>query len=295
MKSRMLVKVIVGAMVLIGVCAAGYLFYDRGRPAPIPVKQKLYEGVTYRRVVQWIPRPMIAHVLVIDTKTKGMEFLVTPPDSEGENPLKARTTSQFLDEFGLQIAVNGDGFSPWWSRSPADYYPRVGDLVTPLGFAASKGKVYSAGMETNTGVEPTLYISRRNALTFNNQPNNVYSAISGGRMLVLKGEAVPDLDNQALEPQTAIGINRNGRYLYVVVVDGRQPLYSNGITFAKLADLLIKQGAYVAMSLDGGGSSTIVIEGKDGEPVILNSPIDNYIPGRERPVGNHLGIYLERK
>ena len=236
---------------------------------------------------------MIGHVLVVDTKEKGIEFLVTPPDSEGENPLKARTTSQFLVEFGLQIAVNGDGFSPWWSRSPADYYPHVGDPVTPLGFAASNGKVYSTGVETNTGVEPTLYISRRNALTFNNPPNNVYSAISGGRMLVLKGEAAPDLDNQALEPQTAIGINRNGRYLYIVVVDGRQPLYSNGITFAKLADLLIKQGAYVAMSLDGGGSSTMVIEGRNGEPVILNSPIDNYIPGRERPVGNHLGIYIK--
>ena len=289
----MLIRVTVGAMLVIGVCAAGYLFYDRGRPAPIPVKQKLYEGVTYRRLVQWIPRPMIAHVLVIDTKTKGIEFLVTPPDSDGENPLQARTTSQFLDEYGLQIAVNGDGFSPWWSRSPADYYPHAGDPVTPLGFAASRGKVYSIGVETNTGIEPTLYISRRNALTFNNRPNNVYSAISGGRMLVLKGEVVPDLDNQALEPQTAIGINRNGRYLYIVVVDGRQPLYSNGITFAKLAELLLKQGAYVAMSLDGGGSSTMVIEGKNGELVILNSPIDNYIPGRERPVANHLGIYIK--
>jgi len=293
MKSRMLIRVTVGAMLVIGVCAAGYLFYDRGRPAPIPMKQKLYEGVIYRRVVQWIPRLMIAHVLVVDTKTKGIEFLVTPPDLEGENPLKARTTSQFLDEFGLQIAVNGDGFSPWWSRSPADYYPHVGDPVTPLGFAASNGKVYSSGIETAIGVEPTLYVSRRNALAFNNPPNNVYSAISGGRMLVLKGEAVPDLDNQAREPQTAIGINRNGRYLYIVVVDGRQPLYSNGITFAKLAALLIKQGAYVAMSLDGGGSSTMVIEGKNGEPLILNSPIDNYIPGRERPVGNHLGIYIK--
>jgi len=47
------------------------------------------------------------------------------------------------------------------------------------------------------------------------------------------------------------------------------------------------------MSLDGGGSSTVVIEGKDGKPEILNSPIDIYIPGRERPVGNHLGIYVK--
>ena len=60
----------------------------------------------------------------------------------------------------------------------------------------------------------------------------------------------------------------------------------------KLAELLILQGANIAMSLDGGGSSTMVIEGKNGEPVILNSPIDNYIPGRERPVANHLGIFI---
>jgi len=52
-------------------------------------------------------------------------------------------------------------------------------------------------------------------------------------------------------------------------------------------------GAFYAMSLDGGGSSTMVIEGEDGAPVILNSPIDSYIPLRERPVANHLGIYVK--
>jgi exopolysaccharide biosynthesis protein len=114
-------------------------------------------------------------------------------------------------------------------------------------------------------------------------------------MLVLKGEVAPDLDDGQIHPRTAIGINRNGRYFYILVVDGRQPFYSAGATFVDLAELLIKQGAYIAMSLDGGGSSTVVIEGKDGEPVILNSPIDNYIPGRERPVGTHLGIYVEKK
>jgi exopolysaccharide biosynthesis protein len=61
-----------------------------------------------------------------------------------------------------------------------------------------------------------------------------------------------------------------------------------------LAELLKAQGAYYAMSLDGGGSSTLVTEDNDGKPRILNSPIDNYIPGRERPVGNHLGIYLNK-
>ena len=274
-----------------GLCIGGYALYDRGRPVPIPMKQKLYDGVTYRRVIQVIPRPMIAHVLTVDTKTKGIEFLVTPPDSGGETPLNARTTSQFLKEFNVQIAVNGSGFSPWWSHSPADYYPHVGDPIAPLGFTASNGKTYWIGDESE-GIEPTLYISRKNVLSFNNPPNKIYNAISGDRMLVQKGELVSDLDNADLDPRTAIGISRTGRYLYILVVDGRQPLYSEGATFVDLGRLLIKQGAYLGMSLDGGGSSTMVIKGEDGKPLILNSPIDNYIPGRERPVGTHLGIYI---
>ncbi len=291
MKSKA-VRTISLISIAVVLCIGAYLLYDRGRPAPVPMKQKLYEGVTYRRVVRFFPRPMIAHVLIIDTKVKGIDFLVTPPDSAGEKPLKARTTSQFLEDFNLQIAINGDKFLPWWSHSPVDYYPHVGDSVAPLGFTASNGKTYWVGNNTE-GTEPTLYISRRNVLGFNNQPNKVYNAISGDRMLVTKGEVDPTLNDKDLEPRTAIGINRNGRYLILIVVDGRQPFYSDGATFADLGQLLLVQGAYMGMSLDGGGSSTMVIEGDDGKPMILNSPIDNYIPGRERPVGNHLGVYVK--
>jgi len=269
--------------------------YDRGRPAPVPMKQKLSEGVIYRRIVHVFPRPMIAHVIEIDTKEKGIRFLVTPPDSQGQQPLNARTTSEFLEDFNVQIAVNGDGFYPWWSRSPADYYPHTGDPVTPMGFSASNGDVYWNGENPDDiGLEPTVYISRRNALSFNVRPDKVYNAISGDRMLLQKGEITAGLDDNELDPRTAIGINRNGRYLYIVVVDGRQPFYSQGATFQELAELLKSQGAVVAMSLDGGGSSALVIEGSDGLPRLLNSPIDNYIPGRERPVGNHLGVFIEK-
>lgn len=291
MQTRTWAWFLIATLLVTGLCVGGYLFYDRGRPAPVPIKQTLYEGVTYRRVVQYLPRPMIAHVLTIDTKAKGIEFLVTPPDSEGSTPLRARTTSQFLEEFGVQVAVNGGGFSPWWSRGPADYYPHVGDPVAPTGFTASNGDVYWTESATE-GVPPVLFISRRNALSFNRKPNRVHSAISGDRMLLLKGEIVPDLDHTEREPRTALGINRNGRYLYLVVVDGRQPFYSEGATFVELAQLLLDHGAYQAMSLDGGGSSTLVIEGEDGQPVILNSPIDHYIPGTERPVGTHLGVFV---
>lgn len=48
------------------------------------------------------------------------------------------------------------------------------------------------------------------------------------------------------------------------------------------------------MNLDGGGSTTLVMEGDNGQPVLLNSPIDSRIPGRERAVANHLGIFASK-
>jgi len=286
-------RALIVLLVLVGLVLGGYAIYNGDRPAPVPLKQTLFDGVTYRRIVRYVPRFAIAHVLIIDTRVKGTYLFVTPPDHAEGPPLDARTTSQFLQEFGVQIAVNGDGFTPWWSRTPLDYYPHVGDPVTPNGYSASGGTIYARGDQDPTP-EPTLFISRRNALSFNKIPGRVYYAISGDYMLVQQGRPVTGLDDSVTNPRTAIGASANGRWLYLVVVDGRQPFYSEGMTFAELADLLDGLGAANAMSLDGGGSSTLVIQGEDGQPRILNSPIDHYIPGTERAVANHLGIYLRK-
>jgi exopolysaccharide biosynthesis protein len=276
-------------LLLIGI----YFLFTLGRPAPVATKYELYEGVTYRRIVKYLPHAMIAHVIIIDRKIADPKFFVTPADDIEDGVLAARTTSQFLEEFNVQIAINGDGFFPWWSRSLVDYYPHVGEPVTPNGFTASAGNIYYDGLG-DPRAEPILYFSKRNELSFNRQPNKIFHAIAGDRMLILGGEIVPDLDDEVLHPRTAIGVNRNGRYIYLVVVDGRQPFYSTGATFQELAELLKDLGSHYAMALDGGGSSTLVVENKNGESEVLNSPIDSYIPGRERPVANHVGVYVTK-
>jgi len=278
------------ALLLVGLCATGLWSYAQGRPLPVPAREQLFPGIEYTRAIRWQPRPLVTHVVTIDMRTPGLRFLVTPADDRGsDTPLRARKTTEFLQEFDVQIAINGDGFSPWWSRSPADYYPHSGDPVRPRGDAASRGRVYWSTSEAF----PTLYINSRDHLSFD-APARPYNALSGETMLVMGGQALPDLDHVQLHPRTAIGYSRNGRYLYLVVADGRQPLYSEGMTLADLADLMLSLGAQYAMNLDGGGSSALVVEGGDGEPRILNSPIDSYVPGRERPVANHLGISVRR-
>ena len=121
-----------------------------------------------------------------------------------------------------------------------------------------------------------------------------FNAVSGDRIVVKKGVTVKNLAAQTPNPRTAIGVNRNGRWLILMVVDGRQQGYSEGVTFPELAELLISYGVYTGVNMDGGGSSTMIIKGVDGDARILNSPIDQNVPGKERAVANHLGLYIKK-
>lgn len=258
--------------------------------SPALAKQSVLRGVTYNRNERTTPRKVVSHVLVLDLRTTGLRFLVTPPIRTTLPPLCTRTTSGFLADQGLQIAINGDGFyylDPA-RYNPQEYCPDGGDPVRLVGYAVSLGTEYSP----KEPGRPILYINQNNQISFNELKGKLYNAISGDRMLVVKGKRVAGLEADRFDPRTAVGLNQNGRYFILAVVDGRE--FSEGMNFPELADLMLSHGAYTAMSLDGGGSSTMVIEGVDGQPRVLNTLIDEGIPGRERAVANHLGIFIRK-
>ena len=86
---------------------------------------------------------------------------------------------------------------------------------------------------------------------------------------------------EARHPRTAVGHSRDGKRLWIVVVDGRTTA-SVGMTLIELADAMRRMGAWQAMNFDGGGSTTMVIDG-----AVVNTPSD---PAGEREVGNALLI-----
>jgi endonuclease/exonuclease/phosphatase family metal-dependent hydrolase len=80
-------------------------------------------------------------------------------------------------------------------------------------------------------------------------------------------------------PRTAVGISRDNSTLYLMTVDGRRES-DGGMTLPELAQVMIDLGSYEAMNFDGGGSTTMVVEGK-----VVNRPSD---AAGERPVGSAL-------
>jgi exopolysaccharide biosynthesis protein len=78
-------------------------------------------------------------------------------------------------------------------------------------------------------------------------------------------------------PRTAVATLRDGRVL-LMVVDGRQPSLSIGMSLDEVARFLIELGAVEAINMDGGGSTTMVVQG-----AIVNRPSD---PTGERPVSD---------
>ena len=92
-----------------------------------------------------------------------------------------------------------------------------------------------------------------------------------------------------MEPRTAIGVSQDGKEVYLMVVDGRNFYYSNGADLLDLMNLMSACGAYDALNLDGGGSSTFIArDGAEGELKLLNWPTDQ--GGVMRKVATGLAI-----
>jgi hypothetical protein len=273
----------------------GFFFWRDHRPQPENTQVELFGGVTYIRDVRQQPRPLIIHMVQIDLDTPGLSFFVTPSDPVNGHEVRAQTTSHFLTAHDLQLAINGDFFWPWWYHTLFDYYPHDNDPTDVNGFAASNSDVYSE--EKPDDPRPTLYLSQDNRAGIDQPIGAVYNAISGLPLIVEDGrisdQIKPDEYYAGLHPRSAVGLDRERKTLLLFIVDGRQPNYSEGVTLPELAQIAIEYGADIALNLDGGGSSTLAIEDAQGRPQILNSPIHASIPGVERPVGNHLGVWVK--
>jgi hypothetical protein len=204
------------------------------------------------------------------TRVRGRLMLYTPrfgPDSD-------------MADTGVEWQLAGSPLRVTTRRPNAGRTP-IPENGVVLSFG---GTVLPTGLEhLDSGQEVSIRTQFRTLLgSTPEQWVEAQDIVSGAGLLVHHGKRVADWSAEQLRPgfdterhpRTMIGATR-GSSVWLVTVDGRNPSLSLGMTFAELTRLADKLNLVSALNLDGGGSTTMVVNGK-----IVNHPSDATGPRR---------------
>jgi len=245
----------------------------------------------------------------IDLNDPDVKLLTTPPASSSAADSRETltlTVPDFLKHNNLQIAAD----SNFYSANPGGSDPSSeGVSCEVFGLQISAGAVVSAADSQNRYASILFTTNNRPILAFNNRSpgtntTGIYTAITGYYPIVANGvnvgaasiNAYPDSFIHQTQPRTAYGISRDGRYLYMMTIDGRQgPMdgagdYSDGALDSETAYWIMQFGAWNAINMDGGGSTALYMADSTGIPVVLNHSSYLAAYGHERYIGSHLGV-----
>jgi Phosphodiester glycosidase len=268
--------------------------------------RELAPGLRYIRISEAMPRKMVVHGIQADSQVPGFRLHTTPRKDdwiEGKEETTRQTTRNFMRRCRdkgepLIIAINADAFSPW----PA---PFAEESPTDIqGLAITDGAIVSLGNNS-----PSLLVDNAGKLQIaqassaKDVPSGISMAVSGFGMCLVDGQVADSGDD--IHPRTAIGLSKDDRYLFLVVIDGRQP-DSAGATVSEVGNWLKRMGAHNGINMDGGGSSTLAYWNSEIQTTdkseLLNRPVGNgkdlsVLPAflfspTERANGNNLGISI---
>jgi hypothetical protein len=231
---------------------------------------------------------------VIDLADPRLLIRVTAPLS----PLQSheatlQTTLAWHNQLGNVLSVN------------ANYYGAITSTTADvIGLSKSDGVLVSPVRQFGAAPDPALVISPGRVATIGNittaQAAAAQWGIAGvgpsstdtvpGTLLVTDGVntgATARVEPLVRNPRTLVGTNQAGTQLYLAVIDGRQPSWSVGMTLPEAANVMLGMGAWRAINLDGGGSSSFV-HTPIGGATVQNRPSG----GSHRAVANHLGFAI---
>lgn len=246
-----------------------------------PTELTIAPGIRYERRAIDEPRRQVVHLAFVDLDDPCLVLDTTRPADDGE--VLAETGTEFVQRSGANLAVNVAFFYPIEEYPHWDSYPTSGDPITAIGPVVVDGRTHGR-LDGAWGVGLGVRAGRgwAGALV-----DDTDFAVPGRDRLIVDGRSVA-APSEAY-PRTVAGIDTDTNRLILLVADGKQPGYAEGMTYGEVADLLLELGVDEAVEFDGGGSSVMVANLGD-QIEVLSRPSHQRIPGRERPVATHLGI-----
>ncbi|RLE21853.1 MAG: hypothetical protein DRJ65_15100, partial [Acidobacteria bacterium] len=197
-------------------------------------------------------------------------------------PRKASEIVLFTPEFHrTTLTTSGGAEVVIHDRRITDIHQGEGSTEIPCG-----GVVVSIGGERVQEVAPLLRVGAEVLVDVDTVPlladpegrwDQSQFILGGGPLMLWNGERLEEPQKESMStvffkarhPRTAVGVRADGTLIFVTV-DGRRPGVSVGMSIPELTDLMMELGCVSAVNLDGGGSTTMVIEGE-----IVNAPTDS--------------------
>jgi len=176
--------------------------------------------------------------------------------------------------------------------------------VTGGEFSASDGKpsgiLYQDGtvLSNDMGKTPVFFAVLKDgsfvcpeASEFEAVKSDIDQAVSGKAKILSEGYVIPQNSTSA-SAISAVGVNADGTEAYLLVVDGGDFYYSNGITMDDAALVLQASGCTEAMVLNTGNNVAAICRNERSEDLfeLLNKPANK---GLEPSVGNGLAIVVK--
>lgn len=239
------------------------------------------------------PRPLVASLARIDLLNPNYQCVVMMEDDpDGNGPAEASLAmpETHMKKFNAIVGINANAFGAVREEDKKKGY-YLGMPVNIVGLAASNGIVrsQSESKPNRTRGEAAFWQDDKLKPHLNIPASDATIHEGVGRFvstLLIDGEIARKKDKD-LHPRTAIGLDASGRYLLLVVIDGRRKDYSEGVTLYELAEFMQSHGCANAINLDGGGSSIMMFHDMaDDELKAFNRPSG----GKHRPIPVMLGV-----
>ncbi len=195
------------------------------------------------------------------------------------DPGKITQTSKFAKDSGAIVAMNGTFYNMSVPYNCVTYFKKNG-LLCYENTEKMEQRDNAAVAITAKGVPFIEAADAQNpGGVVDNQawPERIEapSVVASGPILLVDGKEAYLEEcsfNAKRHPRSAMGIK--GKKVYLVAIDGRSAEHAQGMTLWEFADIMRFIGAEDAINLDGGGSTTLYVEGENGSGIV-NHPSDN--------------------
>lgn len=174
-----------------------------------------------------------------------------------------------------KVAINASGFADGSA---------AGKGSIPVGTVIQDGKIIARGGGNSFGGGIAGFNKDHVLVLTKESPdvalqNGIVDAVEFGPFLIVNGKTAEIRGNGGwgIAPRTVLAQRKDGIVLFLVI-DGRNAKHSLGVDMNELISILTRYKAHNAVNLDGGGSSTLVVEGKLANIPCGSTCGERYVP-----------------